>query len=792
MNHAERGNTGTRSRILILEPDNKKAGRLLAAIGSDGTGFDPVLSGDPDAALADIAAGKATYDAAVLSNAMPGTSGLEFSRRLKSHLRSVSTLVILEPGEEEEASTALLAGVDDILVRDAAGGYLKILPVLLKKMLKAPPETSEAPERLAVIIRSDPASTEYKAAAESLRASEPFWRAQVESPFEYLVLVDRNIVIQYLNRTAPGVDFREVLGKVSLLDFIDPEMHESIRRDFETVFSEGAPVHFESYSPDLDMWFSNTAGPLYQGEEIIGASVFARDITKRKTYENQLKESEERFRRLAETISDVFYILDVEKRQALYVSPAYEEMYGRPAKEIYENPMSWTEAVHPDDRERVLASFATLGETVAGGFQGSDYRIVKPDGAVRWLQHRAFVFKTEDGRPTQVVGVATDITAASEARERLRESEEKYRTLVDQASDGILVSDMEGGYIEANDSACEMLGYSRDELFRLNFRDIVTRENLEQDPPQIDELRDGKLIVKERQLRRKDGTVFMVEGSFKALSDGRFQIIIRDITERKKAEAILRRSQEELERRVAERTRELRVTMEAFEKAQRLASIGTLAAGIAHEINNPIGSILMAADAALYSLGDSKKKGEVTEALASIKNDAKRAGQIVKTVLQLSRQEDSEKSPRNAGDVARRARDITRGVAVQNNVHVELVMEPALPRIMINSTEMEQVFVNLITNAIEASDYGQTIWVRLTRDGDAVASRFVDEGRGMPGEEVDRIFDPFYTTRQDEGGTGLGLSLTHAIVRQHGGTIEVDSRPGKGTTITVSLPVAGR
>jgi len=142
------------------------------------------------------------------------------------------------------------------------------------------------------------------------------------------------------------------------------------------------------------------------------------------------------------------------------------------------------------------------------------------------------------------------------------------------------------------------------------------------------------------------------------------------------------------------------------------------------------------------------------------------------------------------GGLARRARDITRGVAVQNNVHVELVMEPDLPRIMINQTEIEQVFVNLITNAIEASDYGQTIWVRLTRDGDAVASRFVDEGQGMPGEEVDRIFDPFYTTRQDEGGTGLGLSLTHSIVRQHGGTIEVDSRPGKGTTITVSLPVA--
>ncbi len=792
MKHAEPGNTGTHSRILILEPDEKKAGELLAAIDSGTTGLDLTLSSDPDQAFADIAAGEAVYDAAVVANSIPGSAGLGFSRRLKRHLQSVSTLIVFEPGQENEASVALLAGADDILVRDTAGGYLSLLPAMLRKMLEAAPHANEAPERLAVIVQSDPASTEYKAAAQSLRSSEPFWRALVESPFEYFILVDRNVTIQYVNRVAPGLDFLDVIGKVSPLDYIDPEMHEDIRRSLDVVFNEGTPVHFESYTPFLDRWYSNTAGPLYKGEEIIGASIFARDITDRKTYQIQLEESEKRFRRLAEAIHDVFYILDIEKRQALYVSPAYEEMYGRPAKEIYENPMSWIEAVHPDDRERVLASFATLGETVTDGFQGNDYRIVKPDGAVRWLQHRAFVFKTENGRPTQVVGVATDVTASKEASERLRESEEKYRTLVHHASDGIFISDMEGGYIEANDSGCEMLGYSRDELFRLNFRDIVTKEDLEKDPPQIDELKDGKLIVKERQLRRKDGTVFPVEGSFKALPNDRFLIIIRDITERKKEEAILLRSQEELEKRVAERTRELRVTIEAFEKAQRLASIGTLAAGIAHEINNPIGSILMAADAALYSLGDSKKKGEVVEALASIKNDAKRAGQIVKTVLQLSRQEDSQKSPRDVGDVARRARDITRGVAVQNNVHVELVMEPNLPRIMINPTEIEQVFINLITNAIEASDYGQTIWVRLTRDGDAVASRFVDEGRGMPGEEVDRIFDPFYTTRQDEGGTGLGLSLTHSIVRQHGGTIEVDSRPGKGTTITVFLPVAGR
>jgi two-component system NtrC family sensor kinase len=196
----------------------------------------------------------------------------------------------------------------------------------------------------------------------------------------------------------------------------------------------------------------------------------------------------------------------------------------------------------------------------------------------------------------------------------------------------------------------------------------------------------------------------------------------------------------------------------------------------------------MAADTALYSLDDAKQKDDTIEAIASIKNDARRVGQIVKTVLQLSRQEESQKWARDLGDIARRARDITRSVAIQNNVHVELDISPELPAVMINPTEIEQVYVNVIQNAIEASRPGQTVSVGMARDGDKVVVNVVDKGRGMTQEEVDRVFDPFFTTRQNEGGTGLGLSLSYSIVHQHNGKIEVTSRPGKGTRIEISLP----
>ncbi|MGD8414221.1 MAG: HAMP domain-containing sensor histidine kinase, partial [Candidatus Latescibacterota bacterium] len=155
-----------------------------------------------------------------------------------------------------------------------------------------------------------------------------------------------------------------------------------------------------------------------------------------------------------------------------------------------------------------------------------------------------------------------------------------------------------------------------------------------------------------------------------------------------------------------------------------------------------------------------------------------------------SRQEISHKWACDLAEVARRARDLTRRMATQKEVDLQLEIEDELPNVYINPTEIEQVFINVINNAVESSQKGQTVWVRSKRDVDGVLVEVEDNGRGMTREETGRIFDPFYTTRQTEGGTGLGLSITYSIVRQHNGTIDVDSQPGKGTIVSVRLPVA--
>jgi PAS domain S-box-containing protein len=786
--------------VLLIETDPAVAasiGDALRHASPEGNQFEVMHFPDPVAGRAALAEKGDAVAFVLLSGTDIGRDIFEAHRRLRQTNDNIPIVLLLNPGQEDIAATALESGFEHVVVRDTAGGYLKWLPALITNALfRAGDPRTVIPDRLAIIVQSDPESDEYKRAEQTLRDREGFWNTLVENPFDYIVLVDRKGTVQYLSIGKSEISYSDVIGKRKVFDYVLPEQRDGVRKTLGEVFSTGRPNQYESYAPVVERWFTNIVGPIYQDEEVIGASIFSRDITGQKRIETELKESERRFRQLAETIRDVFYIFDPVQQKALYVSPAYEEVYGRPVETIYENALAWLDTVHPEDRSRVESGLEAVVRSQADQYRGQGYRIAKPDGSIRWVQHRAYAIRDEEGRPVQIAGVITDVTAAAEAAERVRESEQKFRTLVDQASDAIFLTDLDGKHVDMNESASKMFGYNRDELLGMGFRDLVLDEDLAKDPPELDRLAAGELVIKQRKVRRKDGSVFPVEGSFQVRSDGLIQAIIRDITDRKLAEEALvkaneelRRAHVDLERRVEERTRELEATSEAFERARRLASIGTLAAGIAHEINNPIGSILMAADMALYSIDDPKEKKEVEEALYTIKDDAKRAGRIVKTVLQLSRQEVSRKWPHDLSEVALRARDITRRAAETNRVTVETDLPPDLPKILVNPTEIEQVFVNVISNAIESSQPGQTVFVRLSSDDHFVRAVFEDEGRGMTKEEVDRVFDPFFTTRQNEGGTGLGMSLTHSIVHLHDGKIDIQSKPGEGTRVTISFPI---
>jgi PAS domain S-box-containing protein len=277
----------------------------------------------------------------------------------------------------------------------------------------------------------------------------------------------------------------------------------------------------------------------------------------------------------------------------------------------------------------------------------------------------------------------------------------------------------------------------------------------------------------------------------------------REAAERRRAQEKLQLAYDHLEHRVEERTAELllanqKLRNEALERkqaeeklrqAERLASIGTLAAGIAHEINNPLSIVLMNSTALLRSLEKSGASESAKQYVHEINGESKRCARIIDCVLAFARQQDSAREPHDVSAVARRAVEVARREIPDRQV----VLVPLGYRLTVHlqAAQIEQALVNLLLNAMQASPAGAEVTLRIRAEQQVIQFVVEDQGQGMTKEEVSHAFDPFFTTRREAGGVGLGLSLVHGIVTKHNGSIDVRSESGRGTTVTVSLPTDG-
>ncbi len=268
------------------------------------------------------------------------------------------------------------------------------------------------------------------------------------------------------------------------------------------------------------------------------------------------------------------------------------------------------------------------------------------------------------------------------------------------------------------------------------------------------------------------------------------QALHQEVDQRTRAQEELARHRDQLEQLVAERTEALRESLEMLRRTERLASIGTLAAGIAHEINNPLNSILMSARAAQHL----RDPAEIDAILKLIAEQATRGGRIVHSVLKFSRAAPVQKQPRDLNTLMRR---VNRVVATNlptdlaSRCQIKLNLADSLPVVEFNDVELEQVLMNLIENAAVAADGPVVITLTTSFDpARGVCLTVADNGPGIPAHELLRIFDPFFTGRPSRGGTGLGLSICHSIIAEHDGSITAHSQPGQGTIFTIVFPPA--
>jgi PAS domain S-box-containing protein len=397
-------------------------------------------------------------------------------------------------------------------------------------------------------------------------------------------------------------------------------------------------------------------------------------------------------------------------------------------------------------------------------------------------------------------------TAAESDRavaDALRASEARLRAILDTAVDAFITID-ERGLIESFNPAAERLfGYAAAEVIGHNVRLLM--------PPPYAEEHDGYLrrylatgerriigIGREVVARRKDGTVFPVELAVgEAVAGGRrvFTGVIRDLTERKRADAALHETNRRLEQALADlqaKGDEVRTVSQQLWQAAKLATVGELAAGIAHELNNPLATVSLRVEALLAALPPDHPHRRPLEV---VEGEVERMANLVANLLQFSRRGRRQVSTLDLGEELDSTLELVQHQFRKRNVHVRRELAANVRPVHADRQGLRQVFLNLLTNALDAMPQGGTLTLRVAPGAGPAAAVVVevsDTGVGIPPDHLARVTEPFFTTKAEGKGTGLGLAICKRIVQEHGGTLEIDSAVGRGTTVRVALPAESR
>jgi PAS domain S-box-containing protein len=492
--------------------------------------------------------------------------------------------------------------------------------------------------------------------------------------------------------------------------------------------------------------------------------ILYQDITDRKQIEEALRQEKDRVQTYLEIAGVIMVAMDSEGKVTLVNRRAYE-ILGYKANEIIGK--NWFTNFLPERiREEVLSVWRRILAGEIQPLRQYENQILTRDGQERTIAWSNVELRDETGKIIGTLSSGEDVTERKQAEQKLRQASREWRTTFDSITDLISIHDKDNRIVRVNKALADMLITTPKELVGKFCHEVM--HGATEPPancPHLQTVITNKPTVMESynpilgvHFQESTSPIFNEKGE----NIGSV-LVARDVTKQKRME-------------------------EQLIMTDRLASIGELASGIAHELNNPLTSVIGFSQ--LMMEGD--VPDNIKEDLATVYSEAQRAAVIVKNLLTFARKHAPVKQLSQVNTVVE---DVLRLRAYEqkvNNIEIENHLDPSLPEIMIDHFQMQQVFLNLVVNAefamLEAHHRGKLVITTEKSDG-IIKVIFTDDGPGIAKENLKRIFDPFFTTKEVGKGTGLGLSICHGIVTEHSGQIYARSENGQGATFTIELPL---
>jgi two-component system cell cycle sensor histidine kinase/response regulator CckA len=739
-------------RVLLVVSDRDNADWVIAEL--DRAGYDTRV----DLALSrqefGVRASGVSYDVILAEFSLRGWTGMDVLSTVYDRGIETPVIIINAADNDERARGWMEAGAADYI-------------------------TEANPKRLPLAVRRAIAESDARLQREGQdELVKKLSMALDQSPTS-VMFTDLEGRIQYVNRRftdLTGYPSDEAIGQTPQ-QLNSPSMAPTVRADLRKTVLAGqvwrGDLQNRKKNGEL-YWTSTSISPMRDSNGVISYFLASQeDITARKRDEQTVRDSEERFRQLADNLRDVFFVANASLSEMLYVSPGYEHLWGMSCQSLYDDPHSFIDAILPEDRETLFAFVGThqKGQTPVP----AEYRIKRPDGSIRSVLVRGAPIRDNDGVTYRMSGCVLDVTEQRAAEISLRESEVRFRLLTEASFDAIVIA-VDGVIVESNYGLPRMLGYTVDEVIGRPVLDFVAEESR---AIVESRMREEVVGIYEFIGMHKNGRKLVLEAAARNHQvDGRPARLtaVRDITEKRNLE-------------------------NQFRQAQKMEAVGRLAGGVAHDFNNLLTVIMAYTQLIEDELGPTSP---LLDDLDEIQKASTAAATLTKQLLAFSRKQVIEPKLVSLNDVVGSAEKMLQRL-IGEDIELATKLSDVPCPVILDPGQLDQVIMNLAVNARDAMPLGgkltlETAIVDLDADyanrhWPAVAGRFAmlavtDSGMGMSAETQARIFEPFFTTKETGKGTGLGLATVYGIVKQNNGFIWVYSEVDHGTTFKLYFPIA--